>query len=302
MSRRESLNRQTLIINLLRKHPASFAEISDALQRESELQEYNFNISKRTFQRDCQDISSLYNIEIVYDRSKRGYCIKYDDQSEVSGRVLEAFDVFNALKISDKLSEHIHFEDRKAKGTENLYGLIHSIRNRLIVDFTYERYDEPGKFSRRVAPYAIKEFKNRWYLIGKDLKTGSIRTYGLDRIEDLEISRSKFNDSESFRHEDYYSHCFGIVTPKVIKPQEIILSFDNRTGKYIKSMPLHQSQKIVTDNGNELVISIYLCITPDLVAEILSYGGHVRVIKPLALKRSIIQSLKETIDLYRDMD
>lgn len=120
MSKRESLNRQFLIIKFLRKHPASFAEISGMLENESEWQGYNFNVSIRTFQRDCEDIASLYNIDIVYDSHKSAYCIKYDEKPELSERMLEALDTVNALRISNDLSEFIHFESRKPRGTELL--------------------------------------------------------------------------------------------------------------------------------------------------------------------------------------
>jgi len=76
MSKRESIARHNLIIKKLRKHPASFADISDYLALESELQEYNFIVSKRTFQRDLEDIRSLYNIDIQYDFSRKVYFCK----------------------------------------------------------------------------------------------------------------------------------------------------------------------------------------------------------------------------------
>ncbi|MCK4661528.1 MAG: hypothetical protein KAT68_01575 [Bacteroidales bacterium] len=97
MSKRETISRYNLIIKKLRKYPASFAEISDYLALESELQEYNFNVSKRTFQRDLEDIRSVYNINIQYDYSRKVYYIDFDQQPEVNERILEAFDTFNAL-------------------------------------------------------------------------------------------------------------------------------------------------------------------------------------------------------------
>ena len=97
MSKRESIARYNLIIKKLRKQPADFKQISTYLSLESELQEYNFNISKRTFLRDLDDIRSLYNIDIVYDFSRKVYFIDFEEQPELNERILEAFDTFNAL-------------------------------------------------------------------------------------------------------------------------------------------------------------------------------------------------------------
>ena len=105
MSKRESITRYSLIIKKLRKNPATFNEISEYLAFESDLQDYNFTVSKRTFKRDIEDISSLYNIDIVYDFSRKVYFIDFDEESEINERILEAFDTFNALNISDRLSD-----------------------------------------------------------------------------------------------------------------------------------------------------------------------------------------------------
>ena len=154
MSLRETISRQSLIIKKLRKHPATFNEVADYLAYISELESYNFNVSTRTFQRDLEDIRSIYNIDIQYDFSRKVYFIDYNDQPEASERIMEAFDTFNALNISDQLSNHIHFEKRKPAGTENLYGLLHAIKNRLQIRFAYQKFWEDEITQRNVEPYS----------------------------------------------------------------------------------------------------------------------------------------------------
>ena len=198
MSKREAVARYNLIINKLRNRPSTFSEISDYLVLESELQGYDFNVSKRTFQRDLEDIRSLYNIDIQYDFSRKVYYIDYEEKPEVNESILEAFDVFNALNITDRLSDYIHFEKIKPKGTENLYGLLHAIKNQFQVSFTYQKFWENESSYRTVEPYALKEFKNRWYLIAHDLNDNYVKVFALDRLTDLEITRKKFQRPDDF--------------------------------------------------------------------------------------------------------
>lgn len=127
MSKRESILRQISIINKLSRNKLTFEEISDYLQEESDIRKYNLNVSKRTSQRDLNDIRSVYNIDIQNNRSDNRYFIVEDGLSEMNERIIEAFNTFNALNISDRLSNHIHFETRKPQGTENLHGLLHTI-------------------------------------------------------------------------------------------------------------------------------------------------------------------------------
>ncbi len=129
MSTTESLSRYNLIIKKVRRYPATFKEIEDYLKFESELQGYDYLISKRTFQRDLNNIRSIFNIDILFDFSRKVYYIEVDQETEVNKRIMEAFDTFNALNISERLSDYIHFEKRRSQGTENLYGILHAIKN-----------------------------------------------------------------------------------------------------------------------------------------------------------------------------
>lgn len=298
MSKRESIARYNLIIKKLRKHPASFAEIADYLALESELQDYNFNVSKRTFQRDLEDIRSLYNIDIQFDFSRKVYFLDFDEQPDVNERILEAFDTFNALNLSDRLSNNIHFEKRRPQGTENLYGLLHAIKNQLQIKFTYQKFWEDELTKRNVEPYALKEFRNRWYVLANDLKDNKVKSFALDRLSDLDITKKRFQFPDDFNVNRHYKYCFGIISPNGHKPEEIELSFDPFQGKYIKTLPLHESQQILIDNEKELRIKLTLFITHDFFMELLSYGENLRVIKPESLINDLKSTFKNVLKLY----
>ncbi|HTA62719.1 MAG TPA: hypothetical protein VK835_09700 [Bacteroidia bacterium] len=75
MTQREFISRLELITKKLKKGPATYMEINDHLKKESELQGYNFTTSKRTFQRDLEQIQSIYHTNIKYDFSNKWYCI-----------------------------------------------------------------------------------------------------------------------------------------------------------------------------------------------------------------------------------
>ena len=298
MSKRESIARYNLIIKKLRKQPADFEQISTYLSLESELQEYNFNVSKRTFQRDLDDIRSLYNIDIVYDFSRKVYFIDLEEQPELNERILEAFDTFNALNITDRLSNYIHFEKRRPQGTENLYGLLHAIKNKVQISFSYKKFWEDEISQRTAEPYALKEFKNRWYVLANDLKDNKVKSFALDRLTELEITRKKFQLPIDFDVNEHYKYCFGIISPNEHQPQEVILSFDPFQGKYIKTLPLHESQVILKDHEEELLIKLTLFLTHDFLMEILSYGDNVKVIQPESLIEDLKTSYENALKLY----
>lgn len=298
MSKQESLSRYSLIVQKLRKNPCSFAEISDYLARQSELQSYNFNISKRTFQRDLDDIRTLYNIDIQYDFFQKVYHIYEEYEPEINERILEAFDTFNLMNLSDSLSRFMYFEKRRPIGTEHLYGLLHAIKNSFRICFLYTKFWDETPTKRNVEPLALKEFKNRWYLVALDLKDDKIKTFGLDRMATIDITRRKCQHTKNFNVEDHFTYCFGVISLENAKPQNIVLSFTHFQGKYIKTLPLHFSQEILVDDKNELRIKLKLIPTIDLIMEILSYGSNVEVIEPIALRKHIEKKLRASLNLY----
>lgn len=283
MKAKISFNRWSLILQKLKKRPASFNEVYDFLEEESEIQGYDFRISVRTFQRDIREIESVFGIEIQYDRSNKVYQITEDTNSGIKERMLEAFDTFNALQISERISDYIHFENRKSRGTENLYGLLHAIKNKQLISFSYQKFWEEEPENRTIEPYVLKEFANRWYILGYDATRKAIRSFALDRLSELEIHKDKFIPSISFDAHQYYKNSFGIISPEKEETEEIVLSFGSFQGKYIKALPLHHSQEIIKDDENELIIKLFLVPTYDFIQELLSKGKTIKILQPQSL-------------------
>lgn len=299
MSKRESIARYSLIINKLRKRSASFDEILDYLKVESEIQSYNFVISKRTFQRDMNDIRSIYGIEICYDKRNNVYYIDHHEGAVINERILEAYDTFNALSLSDRLSEHIQFETRSSLGTENLFGLLHAIKNKFQITFNYQSYSNKELSKRRVEPYFLKEYKGRWYLVCVDCKDSSIKSFALDRLTNLSISKSPFIKPKPENIDRYYSDSFGIVGPnEIAKPENVVLKFTKHQSSYIKSLPLHSSQKIIEEDDESLSVQLKIHITHDFIMEVLSHGSAVKVCSPASLIEEMKRIYSETLSQY----
>lgn len=297
MSKIESQLRQSTIIKILRKRPIPFREIHEILL---ENRDYNLACSKRTFERDLKEIESLYGIEITYNRSIKAYEISEEFISQHEERLMEAFDLLNALNYTEKHSQNLYLEKRKSLGSEHFHGLLHAIGNQLEITFLHEKYwdSQSGKQKRRVHPIALKESHFRWYLVAEDTNDQMIKTFGLDRISDLDIEKHKF-PKKDFDVDEYFKHSFGVVTPNGKKPEEIILSFDAFQGKYVKSLPFHPSQEIIKDNKNELRIKLFLVPTFDFEKELLSYADRVTVIKPKSLINTLKKRMQDAIDNYQ---
>lgn len=298
MAQRDATKRQALIINFLRRQSRTFKEIEFYLETESEIQSYDLNISIRTFQRDINEISSLWGIDIEYNRSTRKYEIVFDEADAKNERLMEAFSIFNTLNVTERISEYIHFEDRKTSGTHFMMDIITGIKNRKILEIYHKKYWEEEFTIRQVEPLGIKEYRYRWYLIAKDLKDNNIKSFGLDRIIDINQLDIKYSFPKDFDVNEYFKYNYGVIGTQNKNPEIIELSFTAFQGKYIKNLPMHHSQKILIDNDKELRISLNIVATLDFIMDLQQYAQTVKVLKPKWLAEDVKGRLAKAQSQY----
>lgn len=298
MSKQEGIQRYRFIIHKLTAKPSTFEEIQDYLRRQEELTEDQFTCSLRTMQRDIKDIERIYDIVIKYDRSQKVYRIVHDGREKHSERLMETFDLYKAIKVSNNFTNHLLFENRQALGTAHMYGLLHAIKSRREICFNYRKHYDDSFSQRRVQPVAIKEARYRWYLLCRDTKDDEMKSFGLDRISDLEITGRSFEPISDYDPEDDYKYAFGIINGTKEEPQKVELSFTPREGRYVKSLPLHHSQKLILEDQNETRFSYDLIPSYDFKMELLSYGDQVKVLKPESLRTAIQNELKKAVEQY----
>lgn len=305
MSKRAYISRYLLILKKLKAKPFStFEELHEFIVKETDylqMQDDTLTIgfSKRTLQRDLREIRNIFGIDIEYSTSDKGYFISNDESENMNfQRRLEAYDLFNSLNLAKDIQPNVHLEQRRPQGTEHLYGLLHAIKNRRQIRFSYHKFWEDEPTHRIVYPYALKEFKNRWYLLAKERHDTIVKVFGLDRISDLEITSEQFVFPASYSPEEQFRHCFGIIIPDEPAPQEVTLLFKPVQGKYIKSLPLHHTQQIISDDQNGLKINLKIYITYDVVMELLSFGDSVKILHPQALINEIKQAHENAFKQY----
>ena len=299
MSKKHFIKRHLLILEKLRKKPCDFKELQEYVRKQFMYEDVDYELLKRTFERDLKEIESIYGVEIKYIRKERVYEIIQEADEGNTNRLMETSQIFNALSVSDSVANHLILEKRKSLGTENMYGLLHAIQKQVEVNLVYEKFwdFDHEKFQRVLRPLVLKEARQRWYLIAEDPNDGAIKSFGLDRISDLEISSIRFEYPNSFNAEEKFKHAFGIISGEE-GPEKIRLWLTREQGNYIKSLPLHNSQKLISETDTEVVLELFICPTHDFMMELLSMGANVKVLEPESLKEKIKKKLLDAVGLY----
>lgn len=212
------------------------------------------------------------------------------------------------IKKSDKdksLTNAIQPEETTyMQGMEHFENLVKSIKKKIPVSFIHYSYDKKLFKSIIIHPYLMKESNKRWYLVGYSEEHKEVRYFGLDRIYDPLLIDKEFKEHQGADLRSLFDTKIGLTNihskNNKQEPQEITLWVSRRMANYIKSMPLHKSQTHQEHNGyGDIMVSITLVPTFELVAMILSYGKHIELMSPQWLRKEIEDELEASVLKYK---
>lgn len=256
-------------------------------------------IPRRTFHCHREKIQELFDINIECDRKTSEYYIE-DCQTLANDKIrswlLETFSVNNLAAEQQRLHDRILLE-KIPSGEIYLTTVIEAMRDSRIIKITYKSFTEPVAHDVCLHPYFIKVFRQRWYVIGYAPAYKRIRTYSIDRFENIEITKETFEYPGDFVPEEYFKECFGIMHSDT-SGETVLLKVVSAQSRYFKTLPLHETQKTVSDTDTFTIFRYKMKITNDLVRELLSYGADIEVLEPEALRDEIKKQLKEALDKY----
>lgn len=212
--------------------------------------------------------------------------------------------IFNHLKIRHSLneqeySEMIDFEKAaETKGLNFIEPLLKAIQKKQVVEITYQHFGDTKKNKRIVHPYLLKEYLNRWYVLGFNEDVNDLRIYGLDRIVKITVEYGKNYRPSLTRPKDYFKNVIGVTKFDGTKPEKIILKFSNLQANYILSQPLHESQKIIEKTAHHTIISIEVHSSPELQIILLGWHSEVEVLAPESLRNKVRDLIKGAGENY----
>lgn len=273
---------------------ANFEQLIDAILR---IDEEDMSISKRTFQRMINDIEDLFLIKIKCNRE--GFYYIEENQSEFdSSKIVQSLHFFNYQKYLENFEHHIAYDKSCMKGQELIFDIQQAIKDKICVEFEYTKYKSTESISehRLIAPYGLKEYRGRWYMVGKDMDKQEIRIFGLDRMSNLQCSVQKMIIQKDFDIHRFFKHSIGISIDENDISEIVELAFSHKLSGYIKNFPLHQSQQIIEESNQGIVIKLRTYINLELINELMQYSDDVKILKPVRLRKMILKRAEDILN------
>ena len=259
---------------------------------------------ERTFFRCKNDIMLLFDIEIKCDRANGSvyYIDESDSNSQTKQWLLSQFAMSQSLDTSRELRDCILYEPIPA-GTEYLTTIVDAIRDSRMLHVTHLRFDstEPPHIFF-FAPLCLKVFKQRWYMLGlvEEIdgvsKTPKVepRIYSLDRVQHLELMDRHFKRPKNFDPQAYFHDFYGVFCGPQYKPEFVRARLQPLAAKFLRSLPLHRSQKEI----EPCVFEWYIAPTLDFIQQLRTYGSELEILAPQSLREKFADEARHLAEMY----
>ena len=257
-------------------------------------------ILRNTFIRHRNAIENIFGIRIECDR-KNGYKYFIDNPQVFTKNSIQNW-MLSTLSVNHVISESLSLQKRilleeipSAKGY--LEPIINAMKKKRLINIYYHKYgaEEPKEYV--MAPYCIKLYHRRWYVLGR-YESGEFRVFSFDRIKELIISNETFELDEDFDAEDYFSECYGVVRMEEMPVERIVLRAYGDESLYLRDLPVHHSQMEIGSGDGYTDFECYVRPTLDFCGYILSRGNRLQVLKPQSLVDKIHQMLADALRNY----
>lgn len=286
------------LINTLRRgEEMTFREIADKWEKSS-LNDLHSILSKRTFYNHCQAIACHFGIDIECRRGRNVYYIANAEEIEEMSLAKWLTENLTSHKLDNlAMSEKILLEDVPSS-RQWLDTTIDALHKNLELDVVYENYVDQS-FSGRIKPLCVKLFKRRWYLLAESQK-GCRTILAFDRITELHLTSRHFNYPCDFSPGDYFHDTYGIVDGTSLLPTEIIIRAYENLPQYLRSLPIHQSQRELDSRENYTDFALRLAPSFNFLQELMLHCDKLEVIAPQSLRDEIAGLLTKMKSHYDD--
>ena len=257
-------------------------------------------LSRTTFHRHRIAIEEIFGLFIECNKKNGNkYYIGNDyvlREDSVQNWMLSTMSVGNMLGECQSLNHRILLEN-VPYGGETLQQVIKAMKENRMISLTYRRYGNPDTGSYQLAPYCVKLFHQRWYLLAC-FESGLQSVYAFDRIESVEILEQKFKIDEDFDAADYFSDSYGIVVAENVEVERIVIRAFSYEPYYLRDLPLHHTQREINSTDEYSDFELRLRPTSEFKAQLMSRGQWIEVLEPQSLADEIVEWHKNAIKRY----
>ena len=257
----------------------------------------------RTFHEHRKGIKEMFGVDVVCEKT---WPYRYSlmnagvlDDNKPAKWLLSTSNVPKDFITYSSMKDRIMLEEVRSN-PDYLKSIIKALQKNVELEIDYQKH-EGNRETFQVQPYLLKMYHRRWYLLGYVKEREEIRHLALDRMLEVNITKKHFTMPEDFDAKKYYANTIGVYVDHQLPIKEVKIRAYGTQVEYLRSLPLHQSQKEGRAKYGEFAEFTYkVRITPELITQLLAMGDKVEVLEPVALREEIKERISNMFNFYQN--
>ena len=307
----------------------SVRDLMAACNRRLEEEKMEPVTSATTIRLDMNNMETHYGVHIKAEKVGRNIFYRYartgesifhmqlkEEELQLLNQTMQMLSRFEGLphfewleELNSRLSSQFFMNPANQKPVvafdENPYvegmrfyrALYSAIVKKQVLEIKYQSFKRQEPLVYTIHPYFLKQFNNRWFLFGWYEEWNEITNIPLNRIVELKHVSRPYRDNDDVDFNKFFDNVIGVSFPKGTELTEVHLWVDKQQCPYIKTKPLHGSQRIVQEyEDGSAEIALEVIPNFELESRILGQGLHVKVLSPKEFKDN--NQLQKAVKLY----
>ena len=252
---------------------------------------------RSSFNRHRDAIQDMFGIIIECEPRTYKYFISNQEvlgDDSIESWLFSTLTVHGVLADSAAVKERLVLENAPA-GEQFLNTIIGAIKSNHRLLIGYQKFQAEG-YEKVVSPYALKLSQRRWYLLARTSED-QMRIYALDRMTMVELTNEPFKMPADFSPQEYFAEYYGVLTDNTPMAHVVLRAY-NKTPNYLRTLPLHSSQRELESTPDYTDFSYDIRPTSDFLGELLRHSNGIEVLQPQDLREKMRQIIAENLKRY----
>ena len=221
---------------------------------------------------------------------------RYRAAARSAERKLDAVLPSEARERAFALQGSVHLVPPSAFGTPTEDGHLQRVRQALVEERTLEatvRAAGSGETTRTIDPYGLVQKGATWYVVGYDHDRDRVAHLRLQEVDALTLTTRTFRRPDSYRTPPDGPETSPTETVRVLFAAEVAPS--------VEVAPSLQVTDREHTNDGRLLLTLRVDHELEVLPWLLSWGRHVRVLEPRALRERLASEARAVAEQYRDV-
>ena len=180
------------------------------------------------------------------------------------------------------------------RSREVIAALTRAIQHHFTVRITHATPQHRNAVEYQLNPYRLHYHQGGLYLIALDHAKDDLRTFAVERIRAVAVTRSRFTPPPTTMLDELQSTAFQLIHGE---PQRVRIRFSPEQAPYIAERKWHESQTLEPQPDGSVILSLRVASLWEVKRWLIGWGADAEVVEPAELRDTVRNECRQLLEI-----